>query len=182
MNWNKQAYGNGPKNGGNFAENDHEFPEGSLSEDLPLEQAIEDFKMMAKVEGRAEKTLNLYDYVFDRFTDLVDPETSIGNIEKREIRNYLASLMDEGLKNTTVSIHHRVLNAFFTWLVKDSYLKKSPTEDVEEPKTPDKFPKYLNDEQIDTLLETAKQRRREWSGYRNYTMLVVFLDMGLRLN
>jgi len=76
----------------------------------------------------------LYDYVFDRFTEEVEPEISIGNIEKREIRNYLASLMDEGLKNTTVSIHHRVLNAFFTWLVKDSYLKKSPTEGIVEPK------------------------------------------------
>ena len=44
--------------------------------------------------------------------------------------------MDEGLKNTSVAIHHRVLNAFFTWLVEDSYIRKSLTEEIPEPKTP----------------------------------------------
>ena len=147
-----------------------------------MEQAIKDFKMMAKVEGRAEKTLNLYDYVFGRFVEEIPEDRSIGEIEKTDIRRYLASLMDEGLKNTSVAIHHRVLNAFFTWLVDDSYLKESPTEGVKEPKTPNKFPKFLNEEQIERLLHAAEVRRREWSGYRNYAMLIVFLDMGLRLN
>lgn len=183
MNWNKQAYGQGPEKSGSNLENENQVgPKNLLKEDISLSQAIEDFLMVAKVEGRAEKTINLYQYVFDRFTQEINEDTAIGEIEKSDIRKYLAYLMDDGLKNTSVAIHHRVLNAFFTWLVEDSYLQKSPTEGIKEPKTPSKFPKVLNENQIGTLLKCAKQRRRRWSGYRNYAMLIVFLDMGLRLN
>ncbi|MBS3788287.1 hypothetical protein KGY79_08865 [Candidatus Bipolaricaulota bacterium] len=36
---------------------------------LTLGQAIEDFKLRGKVEGRAEKTLEQYSYVFNRFLE-----------------------------------------------------------------------------------------------------------------
>lgn len=183
MKWNKQAYDLGDKNTENYFKNDDQsIPKGPLKNEVSLEQAIEDFLMMAKVEGRAGETLKLYNYVFDNFVKAVGKDVSVDKIEKRQIRKHLASLMDQGLKNTSVAIHHRVLNAFFRWLVEDAYLKNSPMEGIKEPKTPDKFPKSLNDEQVNKLIRAAESRKRKWSGYRNYTMIVVFLDMGLRLS
>ncbi|MBS3813687.1 hypothetical protein KGY64_07665 [Candidatus Bipolaricaulota bacterium] len=63
---------------------------------------------MAKVEGRADQTLKLYDYVFDNFSDFIKSETHVGDVEKRDIRKYLAGLMDNGLKNTSVAIHCKI--------------------------------------------------------------------------
>ncbi|MFB6290156.1 MAG: tyrosine-type recombinase/integrase [Candidatus Bipolaricaulia bacterium] len=137
---------------------------------------------MAKVDGRSEKTLNLYGYVFENFLEQCSEALLIGDIEPKDIRKYLAFLMDEGLKNTTVAIHHRILNAFFNWLVEEGKLKKSPTRRIDEPNTPDKYPKILNSEQIEDLLYTAKNWRKTWAGYRNYTIILTFLDTGLRLN
>ncbi|MCF7889839.1 tyrosine-type recombinase/integrase [Candidatus Bipolaricaulota bacterium] len=182
MNWRKQAYGSPPKNHDFSDEREGKKAIPQLRQDATLDEAVEDFTLMAKVEGRADQTLKLYDYVFENFSEAVGEKTQIGDIEKRDVRKYLANLMDDGLKNTSVAIHHRVLNAFFTWLVDDSYINKSPTEDVKEPKTPSKFPKCLDEEQVDELLEAARSRKREWSGYRNYAMLIVFLDTGLRLD
>jgi len=65
-----------------------------------------------------------------------------------EIREYLAYLMDDGLKNTSVAIHYRVLKAFFNWLVDENYIVDSPINGIKEPKTPDKFPKVLDEKQV----------------------------------
>lgn len=149
---------------------------------ISIKEAVEDFTLMAKVDGRSEKTLNLYEYVFDNFLERCSEGLLIGDVEPKDIRKYLASLMDQGLKNTTVAIHHRILNAFFNWLVKEGKLRESPTERIDEPNTPKKFPKVLNSKQVEKLLYTAKNWRKTWAGYRNYTMILTFLDTGLRLN
>lgn len=156
-------------------------PDSSEGE-IKLDEAIQGFKLAAKAEGRAEKTLDLYDYVFGRFDDYLDNTPQVGDLSPNDLRRYLANLMDEGLKNTSVGIHHRVLKAFFNWLVKEGHLNSSPVDNVKEPKTPRKFPRILNEEQVDKLLKTAKSESRDWSGYRNYTIILTFLDLGLRLN
>ena len=52
------------------------------SKDLSLEEAYEDFYLMAKVDGRSEKTLNLYEYVFDRFTEEIKHSISVSDCVK----------------------------------------------------------------------------------------------------
>lgn len=150
--------------------------------EIELDEAIKDFKLAAKAEGRAKKTLDLYNYVFGRFVDYLDYTPQVGNLSPNDLRHYLANLMDEGLKNTSVGIHHRVLKAFFNWLVEEGHLNSSPVANVKEPKTPRKFPRILDEEQVNKLLKTAKSESRDWSGYRNYTIILTFLDLGLRLN
>lgn len=184
MKSNKQAYTFSLKNQGVNKQNqkNSNSAEDSDQENLDLGEAYEDFSLMAKVDGRSEKTLNLYQYVYDRFTEQVPKHRSVKEIEARDIRQYLSLLMDEGLKNTTVAIHHRVLQAFFNWLVEENFIEKAPTDKISEPKTPNKFPKVLNEDQVEKLLNAAQKRRGQWSSFRNYAMLIVFVDMGLRLN
>jgi len=154
----------------------------AIVEEITLSEAIEDFNLMAKVEGQADKTLDLYEYVFKRLTGCISEKKLVTEIQVKELRKYLASLMDDGLKNTTVAIHYRHLKSFFNWLVEENYLEEAPTEKIDEPKTPKKFPRVLDDGQVKKLLTTAKNRKGEWSSYRNYCMLVAFVEMGLRLN
>jgi len=149
---------------------------------MELTDAIDEFMLMAKVDGRAESTINLYEYVFDRFTKEIGKETPIGDITTKDGRKFLAGLMDEDLKNTTVSIYHRVLNAFFNWLYEESFIEVSPFNQIDEPKTPDKFPRFLKEEEVEALLQAEKDRDGTWAGYRNYVMLLVFLDTGIRLS
>lgn len=154
----------------------------SAGNNISLSKATEDFNLMAKVEGRSDKTLSLYDYVFHRFLEQISGERGIETIETRDIREYLAFLRDDGLKNTSVAIHYRVLKAFFNWLIEEGEIPESPMEGIKEPKTPKKFPKALDEEYVEQLLHTAKNWRRTLAGYRNYTMIMTFLDTGLRLN
>jgi len=155
---------------------------GTVVDEITLSEAIEDFNLMAKVEGQSDKTLELYEYVFKRLTSFIPGKKLVTEIQVKDLRKYLASLMDDGLKKTTVAIHYRHLKSFFNWLVDENYLREAPTEKIDEPKTPNKFPRVLDGEQVKKLLKAAKNRKGEWSSYRNYCMLVVFVEMGLRLN
>jgi len=153
-----------------------------IIKEITLGEAIEDFNLMSKVKGHSDKTIELYDYVFKRFLGFMSEEKPVTEIQTRDVREYLSFLMDEGLKQTTVAIHFRHLRAFFNWLTEEDYLKDAPTADISEPKTPSKFPRILSKDQIRKMLHAAKKRKGEWSSYRNYAMLVVFIEMGLRLN
>lgn len=147
-----------------------------------LKQSIEDFKLRGKTEGRAKKTMEQYEYVLGRLLEKISEDREVETIEAIEIRKYLAYLMDDGLADTSVAIHYRVLRAFFNWLVDVSYLSNSPMENIKEPKTPEKFPKIIDEKQVEKLVDTARNWRRTWAGYRNFTVIITFLDTGLRLN
>ena len=64
----------------------------------------------------------------------MDEEVFVSNVVQKDIREYLAFLMDDGLKNTSVAIHHRVLKAFFNWLADEDHWQKS-NGNVKQPKT-----------------------------------------------
>lgn len=66
--------------------------------------------------------------------------------------------------------------------MKEGYIPCSPMAEIDQPKTLDKFPKVLDKDQDGQLLNTARNWRRTWAGYRNFTIIVTFLDAGLRLN
>ena len=152
----------------------------SFDPDMALSDAMEEYKLMANVDGRSENTLNIYDYVFGKFANFLSEDTEIGSISTKMVRQYLAWLANNDFKKTTIAINHRVLNALFTWLVEESFLKESPTEQIDKPKTPDKYPKVLNKNQLEKVLKAAKERKGSWSGFRNYVIVLVFIDTGIR--
>ena len=61
------------------------------SDELTLEDVYEDFYLMAKVDGRSQKTLDLYEYVYDRFTEEIGENEPVNHIDAKEIRKYLSS-------------------------------------------------------------------------------------------
>lgn len=154
----------------------------SKIQDTHLQEAMNQFLYASSIEGKAEKTLEQYDYVFRKFKDFLEEDFLLSSISPNMIRQFLYQLNENGLSKATVAIHYRVLRAFFNWLIGEGLLENSPMKNISEPKTPKKYPRILNRNQVDKLLRAAKNRSNAWAGYRNYTITTCFLDMGLRLN
>lgn len=184
MTYQKYDQTNGSNSNSQQGPKDHSpAPRGEikLQPDMPISEAMEEFELMTKVSGKAESTIESYNYTYDRLTKEIDKDTPIGSISTKDVRLFLSGLMDDGLSKNTVAIHYRNLGVFFNWLVEENFLEISPLEPIDEPKTPDKYPKVLDEEEVATLLETEKKRSNTWAGYRNYVMLLVFIDTGVRL-
>ena len=115
------------------------------------------------------------------FGEYLGCNPDLAGINSDDVRGYLQYLSNErGLANTSVAIHHRVMRAFFNWYVDEGEIEESPMDHIEEPSTPDKFPRIISQDEVNQLLESERERLNEWSGMRNYAMLLVMLEMGLR--
>jgi len=158
--------------------------EGTVTIEEPrLSEGISQFIYAGQVEGKAAKTLSQYDYVFEKFTTFIGKDPPLGEITPSVVRSFLKRLMDnKELSKATVAIHFRVIQAFFNWLVKEDLLEEAPTRNINQPKTPKKYPRVLNKEQTNKLIKTAKNNNKTWAGYRNYAVILTFLDTGLRLS
>lgn len=160
---------------------EHEEDRAELTE-TSLQEAMNQFQYASKVESKADKTIEQYDYVFEKFTGFVGEDISLGSITPERIRNFLQFLHHQDLSKATVAIHYRVLRSFFNWLVGEGLMKIAPTKNIKEPKTPKKYPRVLTKNQVTKLLKAAKSNSDSWAGYRNYAITTCFLDMGLRLS
>ncbi len=147
-----------------------------------FEESVNEFQYALRIEGKAEKTLEQYNYVLDKFGNFINDNPPLESISPLTIRKFLQYLTQKDLAKATVAIHFRVLRAFFNWLVGEGLLSESPVRNIKEPKTPKKYPRILKRDQVNELLAAAKKHKNQWAGQRNYTITICFVDMGLRLS
>ncbi len=134
---------------------------------------------MARVEGRSRKTLELYRWVFESFrADVGDMPTA--EIHSGVIRQYLVRLQERGLAVASQGMHYRVLHAFFNWLKREGIVNANPMDGISPIRQPKQYPFVLEEHQIRSLLQACD--KSTWQGQRNYAILLLFLDCGLRLN
>lgn len=78
------------------------------------------------------------------------------------------------------------IRAFFTYICNiDGYLTDNPSLNLETPKLPKKLPKYLDLNESKNLLDSVKNvsnKRSEKYIERNYAIITLFLNCGLRLS
>jgi len=144
-----------------------------------LSQATEQFTLMARVEGRSRKTLSLYEWVFDRFTEFLGDRT-LEELHSGLIRQYLAHLQDRLFAQASLGMQYRVLHAFFNWLKREGIVTANPMDGINPPRQPKQYPFVLEESQVRALLAACDKSTVQ--GVRNYAMLLLFVDCGLRLN
>lgn len=79
--------------------------------------------------------------------------------------------------------HWQYLRSFFSWCVKQGYLKINPIDGIEKPKLPQRLPRCLCKEDIQSVLSRVRWYpwRYQFETVRNETMLYFLVYTGLRL-
>ena len=180
------------KNRGDFSKMPQKY------QDVP--QIVRDFLMYIQVV-RGESKVTGEDYYFDLRTffrfmkmyknDLRDVEfekIDITDIDADFIRGITLSDVYEFLfylenerNNSARSRSRRIscLRTFFKYLTnKVGLLTENPLEELDSPSLPKSLPKYLNLEDSIKLLESVEGANKE----RDYAILTIFLNCGLRLS
>lgn len=144
-----------------------------------LSHAVEMFTQHARIHGRSRKTLALYDWVFEQAHQALG-DRPLSELDTATLRRFLSELVERQWKPTSVSIVHRVLNAFLNWCTREGLIAANPLDGIPAPKTPKVFPFVLDESQVRALLAACDKSTPH--GVRNYAMLLLFLDCGLRLH
>jgi site-specific recombinase XerD len=74
----------------------------------------------------------------------------------------------------------RTIKAFWSWLVAEGIIEGNVMSRLKLPKVPRKVMPTLSDDEISRLLSLPDCRTER--GYRDYVIVVVFLDTGIRLS
>ena len=74
---------------------------------------------------------------------------------RENIRQFLEYLLTRGLEASSVARHLVSLRNFYRFLIQEGKAGEDPTRDLEAPKLWQRLPKFLSEDEVDTLLDQA---------------------------
>ena len=160
-----------------------------------LGRLIYAFEIRNKTLNRSPKTTAWYSNnlrLFIGFLRQRGHSLSIDDIGVKEIREFIIHLREKNrydghpitpvqsdkLSPRTVRAHVETLKAFLSWLHREDYIDGSVLNSLEFPKVPRKLKEVLSKDEVERLL--LHLDRNTSIGCRNSTILMLFLDTGLR--
>lgn len=176
---------------------------GDNMDDIPL--ILEDYlNYMETIRGKSPNTVKEYFFdirIFLRFLKtryrLVEKNTPLEEIEIYDIDidfikrvtiqdlHAFISFVDKNRGNGNYAKARKVasIRSFFDYLhTKINLIEKNPANNLEFPKTDNRQPVYLTLEQAKSLLDTINNNPNELFRKRDYAIVALFLNCGLRLS
>lgn len=166
-------------------------------DDALLEKLVRQYQAFNRAEGKSPQTIQWYETSLRTFLQYLERsgiEPVLGNVDVHAAREYVLYLQQrpkyedhpvseakgELLSPTTVQVYVRALKAFFNWLHREGYTGEHRLERLRMPKAPRKLVEPLSEAEVAALL-AAIDHQTHW-GSRDGTILLLFLDTGLRLS
>ena len=149
---------------------------------MPLYVAMRAFMISRRSARCTAKTLEHYDYTVGGFVGWLTAQgvPDVERVTPDHIREYLITLQERGLKDTTQHAHARGIKAWLNWLVAEEDLERSPMRKVAMPRLAKRIPPPFASEDVQSLLESCD--RKSAIGARNYAIVFALLDTGLRVS
>ena len=106
--------------------------------------------------------------------------TSLNDVTRRHIMDYLLYLQEQSRAPTTMSRHLVSIRVFFRFLQQEGALSVNITDVMDAPKLWKLLPETLSVTEVEKLLQAPDLKRRE--GIRDKAMLVLLYSTGLRVS
>jgi integrase/recombinase XerC len=148
-------------------------------------QHFEQFLGFLKYEKRySGHTVTAYEKDLDQFiqfgNDMIG-DFSLLEVDHHLIRQWVISLMDQGM--TVVSVKRKIstLRSLYKYLLREGLMKKNPTDLVMMPKSGKKLPQFVQESEMNRLLDTSVFPE-DFTGLRDKAVLSLFYGTGMRLS
>ncbi|MDT3698131.1 MAG: site-specific tyrosine recombinase XerD [Thermincola sp.] len=120
-----------------------------------MKSLVEEFIHYLAVErGLADNTLDSYNRDLNQFLGFLEQEKvqDAQKATRNMVMSYLLFLQKRGRATATVSRHLAALKSFYHFLLKEKYIEKDPTANLESPKLEKKLPQILAVQEVEMLL------------------------------
>lgn len=144
---------------------------------------VEQYRLFLLMEkGLSEKTIAAYSTDLMKFGLFLEARKSfhITDIDRGLILSYLIHLRDGGLSARSRARHLVTLRGFFKFLTHEKIIHKSPTRNIDLPKTGLQLPDVLTVTDVEALLGAPDCQKPE--GLRDTAMLELLYGSGLRVS
>lgn len=140
------------------------------------------FNRELRAEGRSPATLRLYGQsirFFSEWLELQGRQATLDELNRAAIREWLATLTDNGLEASTVKTRFRGLYRFCKWLVDEEELDEHPMAKLSPPTPKPKPVPVLTDDDLAKLLKACTGKG--FNERRDEAMVRFLLDCGVRV-
>ena len=111
-----------------------------------------------RIEGCSDRTLGYYQVTVEHLLKTVDVE--VRKMTTDDLRSYLAEYQQiNNCSKVTVDNIRRNLSSFFSWLVEEDYILKSPMRRIHKIKTKQQVKEIISDEMIEKMRDNCKIKR-----------------------
>lgn len=148
-----------------------------------MNSLVEEFINYLAVErGLANNTLDSYNRDLKQFKGFLEKEKTddLQTAPRNKIMAYLLFLQNRGRATATVSRHLAALKSFYHFLLREKYIEKDPTANLESPKLEKKLPHILSVQEVEMLLNQPKGK--ELGGQRDRAMMELLYATGIRVS
>jgi integrase/recombinase XerD len=138
--------------------------------------------MMAAERGAAANTLESYRRDLEDFSDfLTGRRRAVEDAGPEQVRAYLKSMSDLGLAPSTSARRLTTLRPFYRFLYEERVRGDDPTATIDSPRQRRALPKYLSEDEVERLLDTA-QAMTGAQGRRMQALMEILYATGLRVS
>lgn len=149
------------------------------------------FLLHCRAKNLSPRTIPWYEKklgYFEQFLRENFPYENLPSVTPAMIKEYICWLQrkehqkkkGENLSSYTIAGMVRALKVFFHFLAEENYLPSNPCEKIKVPKVQKKIVRALSEDEIRKLL--AVPDVKAFTGFRNYLIILLFLDTGVRLS
>jgi site-specific recombinase XerD len=160
-----------------------------------LDKLLEGYRLSSRSEGKSPKTISIVESsvrYLDEFLASHNLSNDVTNIGVEELRRFVVYLRErprfahhrltppqEGhLSGHTVNGYMRALQSFWSWLKREDLIDSNPFEKLKIPRAPKKVIPVFTEEHLRQLLGAVDITTP--IGYRDYTIIIILLDTGIR--
>ena len=148
---------------------------------MTIRECIDDFLIEQQVRGNSPKTQKHYFRclgLFERFQSPKNPDISAVSVS--DCKSYYIHLSNRNVSSVTVQTYIRALRAFLSWCYLEGYISENIPKKFRLPKAQKKKIDILTDSEVEQLFRCLSGR--DFISIRNYCIVALMIDSGLRLN
>jgi len=132
----------------------------------------------------SQNTLTAYENDLDQFVlfgkKLVE-DFCVEEVDYHLIRQWIVSLMDNGISAKSVNRKISTLKTFFKFLMREGVIEKNPTDKIAIPKMGKKLPVFVQEKEMNRLLD-GRFFTDDFEGRRDKAVVSLFYGTGIRLS
>lgn len=162
---------------------------------MTLSDALVAYKTYARAEGKSPKTIRWITSSIGYFAEFLGPERQdIAGITANDFRRFVIALQDKHkfsqhpynkpqqakLSPQSIETYCRAIRAFFGYLYREDFIQTNPMEKIKMPKVPETVVPTFSEKETEKLLAQPNKHSNE--GFRDFAILLTFIDTGVRLS
>ena len=133
--------------------------------------------------NRSLRTVQLYEESlrdFEAYFQGLGDCLTLQTVDADVIRGWVESMMDKGLKATTVNLSLSAIRTFYRYALSRNFVDRDPARGVRGPKKAKPLPQFVRESEMDQLLD-ERFSAEDYNDVRARTIIILFYETGIRL-